>query len=258
MGDKPSDHASEETLSAPDHPDMTPAHPVTDVKGVWQRLGPAGPLAVAAASLPALGGFVLLGSMTRVAPWLQEQGDFGIALYILGFTVFAGLALLPTYSQALLAGWAFGKTIGSLSAVTGFVGASVIGYLIARRASGDRAVQLMAEHPKWKAVYDALLGSGFGKSLLIVTLLRISPNSPFAITNLVLAATKVPRTVFVLGTLFGMTPRTVAAVVIGSTISQSDFDTPRETWMLVSGVALTIVVVAIIGSFANRAIARMT
>ena len=70
-----------------------------DVKTVLRRLGPVGPLALIAASLPAIGGFVLLGTLTWFAPWLRSHGELGIVLYILGFAVLAGLAVLPTYDE---------------------------------------------------------------------------------------------------------------------------------------------------------------
>lgn len=223
-----------------------------------RRLGPVGPLAVIAASLPAIGGFVLLGTLTWLAPWLRSHGELGIVLYVLGFAVLAGLALLPTYAQAVLAGWAFGRAAGTAAALCGICGAASIGYLIARRASGDRVVRLIEEQPKWQAVYDALIGSGPGKALLIVTLLRVPPNSPFAITNLVMAACRVRPLTYLVGTLLGIAPRTAVAVFIGAAASGLDFSQPKQTWFFVGGIVVTLIVVGIIGLMANRAVAKVT
>lgn len=239
--------------------DAAVAAPLT-FGGVFRRLGPAGVLAVIAASLPAIGGFVLLGSISWVAPWLRDHGDLGIALYIAGFAVLAGLAILPTYAQAFVGGWAFGLVTGSLAAISGFFGGSIIGYFIARRASGVRALDLIAEQPKWKAVYEALLGGGFWKSLLIVTLLRIPPNSPFAMTNLVMAATRVRPVIFFIGTLVGMAPRTAAVAYVGylgQGLASPDAKA-RPLWLTISGIVLAVVVIVIIGAVANRAITRVT
>ena len=145
-----------------------------------------------------------------------------------------------------------------MAAVAGFMGASAIGYIVARRASKDRVVTLINEHPKWKAVYDALLQGGFAKSLLIVTLLRLPPNSPFAITNLVLAATRVPPLVYFLGTLFGLTPRTALVAYIGYQGAGTDFTSARQTWFFVGGIVVTLIVVGIIGAMANQAVAKIT
>ncbi len=238
--------------------DYAPVSGPRDVKTVLRRLGPVAPLAVIAASFPAIGGFVLLGSLKWSGPWLQSHGETGILLYVLGFAVLAGLALLPTYAQAVLAGWAFGLTTGTVAALGGILGAASIGYVIARRASGNRVVQLVEEQPKWKAVYDTMIRSGTAKALLIVTLLRVPPNSPFAITNLVMAACRVRPLTYLLGTLLGIAPRTVVAVLIGATGSELDFSKSSQTWFFVGGIVTLLVVVGIIGVMANRAIARVT
>jgi len=215
-------------------------------------------LALIAASLPAIGGFVLLGSAPWSAGYLQSQGGLGIAVYVAAFAVLSGLALLPTYAQAVVGGFAFGVVVGTSAALGGIVGGAAIGYLIARHASGDRVVRLIAERPRWKAVYDALIGSGSVRALLIVTLLRVPPNSPFAITNLVMAACQVRPVTYLVGTGLGIAPRTAAAAFIGAGLSELDLSKPRKAWMIIATIAATVIVVLIIGAVANRAIVKVT
>lgn len=247
-------------LTQPDQP--TP-HEV-GFKEVLSRLGPVAPLAVIAGILPGLGGFLLLGTLKWTGPWLRGLEDAGplphsgLLLYIAVFALTSGLALLPTYAQSVLGGWAFGKVAGSAAAVGGIVIGAVIASLVARRASGDRVVRLIEEHPKWRAVYQTLVRGGFWKTLAIVTLLRLPPNSPFAITNLVLSATKVSWSVYVLGTLLGIAPRTIIAAVIGSKLSELDFSKPMEPWLVAAGIVVAIIVIAVIGTLANRAIVQVT
>lgn len=225
----------------------------------FRRLGPAGYLAIIAASLPAIGGFVLIGfSGNYVAPWLRQHGTYGPVIYAAGFTVLAGFALLPTYAQSLLGGWAFGLKVGLIGALAGFAGASCIAYVIARRAAGDRVIGIINEHPKWRAVYDALLGRGFWRTLGIVTLIRVPPNSPFALTNLVMAATRVPLPIYLIGTVVGMAPRTAAVVYLGTQLKDWDAEGPSSKWGFAISVAVTIIVVAVIGHIANKALAKFT
>jgi uncharacterized membrane protein YdjX (TVP38/TMEM64 family) len=229
------------------------------VGSIFRRSGAAGPLAIVAAIMPALGGFALLGTLHIVGPWLQSHGIAGIALYAAAFALFAGLALLPTYAQAVLGGWAFGFAAGFPAALAGFFGGALIGYGIAWRATGDRVKNIIDEHPKWRAVREALVGSGFWKTLGIVALLRLPPNSPFALTNLAMAAAKVPRVPYLLGTLIGMAPRTGVAVYIASQIQ--DLATATDTkpkWMIFVGIGLTIVVIIVIGHIAKKALERVT
>jgi len=221
------------------------------------RLGPLTPLAAVAATLPAIGGFALLAFAGSAGDWLRAQGAVGAAIYVAIFTLLAGFALLPTYAQALVGGYAFRLAVGAPAACAGYLGAALLGYAVARISGGDRAMRILAERPKWQAVYDALLGSGFWRTLGIVTLLRAPPNSPFAITNLVLAATKVPLRIFLIGTLVGMAPRTVAAVYIGSTLHDLS-DASRPKWMVIAGIVSVVVVVLIIGRIATAALSRVT
>jgi uncharacterized membrane protein YdjX (TVP38/TMEM64 family) len=229
-----------------------------DWKAILRRLGPAGPLAVVAATLPAIGGFLLLGTLNVVGPWLQAHGAWGVVLYVAGFVVLSGLALLPTYAQAVLGGWAFKFAVGFPAALAGFVGGAMLGYVVALTATGDRVVRLIDEQPRWRAVYDALLRGGFWKTLAIVTLIRIPLNSPFAITNLVMAATRVPPLVYCLGTAVGMAPRTAAAVLIAANLKELTLEGTGRPWMWIVSIVITIGVVILIGHIANQAMTRVT
>jgi len=181
----------------------------------------------------------------------------GMAAYISFFILSAGCGFLPTYSQAILAGYAFGVPAGFGAAWVGFGGASMVGYLISRRLARARVEQEIQREAKARVIRDALVGSGFGKALLIVTLVRVPPNSPFALMNLALCASGVAKRTYLLGTLIGMAPRTFAAVLVGSQITNwADVDKPR--WMIAGGILLTLTVLGVIGTMANRALKRVT
>ncbi|MBN2445346.1 MAG: TVP38/TMEM64 family protein [Phycisphaerae bacterium] len=238
-------------------PDDTPRSTSGEIARIFRRLGPAGPLAIASAVMPGIGGVLLLYWIDPVGQWLRGHQEFGLALYTVAFAVLSGLALLPTYAQAILGGWAFGFAWGFPGALVGFAGGSLIGYFVARRASGGRVVELIQEQPKWQAVYDALLGEGFWRTLGLVTLLRIPPNSPFAITNLVMAATRVPLVAFIIGTVVGMAPRTGVAVYLAVTLEDLA-GAKKPWWMFVTSIICAVIILAIIGHISNRAIARVT
>jgi uncharacterized membrane protein YdjX (TVP38/TMEM64 family) len=248
---------TQEQLHAPGA-DPPPAAPPADGSGTFRRLGSVGPLAIAASVFPLIGFVTVLSQLNNLAPWLKSHAETGVAIYIALFIVLAGIALLPTHAAAILGGWAFGFSEGYPAAMAGFLGGALVGYGIARPAAGRRVVDLIDEHPKWKAVYVALLGSGFWKTLGIVALLRLPPNSPFAITNLVLAATRVALIPYALGTLIGMAPRIGLVVWLSSHASQLDLGIGKDRWILVGGAVIAILVLAIIGTIAKRAVARVT
>jgi uncharacterized membrane protein YdjX (TVP38/TMEM64 family) len=239
----------------------------TDAPVRFRDFGRAGPLAVVAAALPALGGFALIGFMPQVSAALRDLGPAGWAVYAATFALTSGLALLPTYAQAALGGYAFGIAGGLPGALLGFVGGSLIGYAVARRSAGDDANRVVDRHATWAAVRDAFITrtddparAGFWRTLGIVTLVRLPPNSPFALMNLLMASVKVPLRVFALGTAVGMTPRTAAVVWIGSLIqgelSKDALSAARPGWLLPVGIGSAVAVLLILAWLGDKAIKK--
>ncbi len=262
-----------QTPDAPANPEHTepspgPALPESEAQAsffsIVRELGPASVLAVMALSVPAIGGTLLLVYINTAADWLQSHESVGVLIYMAAFAILAGLALLPTYAQAILGGWAFGVWVGVPAALAGFLGGSLIGYVIARTVASDRAMQVIEKRPKWEAVRAALVDSSWLKTLGIVTLIRIPPNSPFAATNLLLASVRTPLSAYAIGTLVGMAPRTIAAVWIAAGFREQfatveeGLDQPKPWWFFALSIALVLVVLFVIGKIANRAIERVT
>lgn len=232
---------------------------------VIRKLGPAGLLGLVWTAMPALMGILLLMNIESLSAWLKEHPELGLAGYVSVFILSAGLGLLPTYAQSILGGWVFGIAYGLPAALVGFGGASIIGYYVARTVSQDRVDKVIKSKPKWNAVRDALVGGGFWKTLGIVSLVRMPPNSPFALTNMVLSTTGVPLLPYVIGTVIGMTPRTALAVGLaaaGSTkaagIRTFIEESRGNKWILIGGLVTMFVVLGVVGAIANKALARVT
>jgi uncharacterized membrane protein YdjX (TVP38/TMEM64 family) len=235
----------------------------TEKRSLARRLGPAGVLGVVWAILPGVAGFYLLSQIGPVSEWLQSRESAGLAAYVAAFILTAGLGLLPTYAQAVLGGWVFGFALGFPAALLGFTGAAVLGYGVSRLVSQDRVEQVITENVKAAAVHRALIGKGFWRTLGIVTLLRVSPNSPFAIMNLVMAASGVRVLPYVLGTMIGMAPRTAVAAFFAAAAGKQAKDIQTfitegpGTLILIIGIVTMLAVLAIIGLIANKAIERV-
>jgi uncharacterized membrane protein YdjX (TVP38/TMEM64 family) len=213
---------------------------------------------------PAILGGLLVAYLPFIADRLNDLGAAAWPAYVVLFIVSAGIGFLPTYGQSILGGWAFGFALGFPGAMLGFIGGSVIGYFIARSVSREKVKAVLDANPKARAVRDALIGKGFLRTAGIVTLIRLPPNSPFALTNLVLASSGVGLLPYILGTAIGMAPRTAIAVWIAAAAhvegatSIADVLKQREWWVWVAGIAAVGLVVAILGWIGNRAIARVT
>ncbi|QOJ00152.1 MAG: TVP38/TMEM64 family protein [Phycisphaeraceae bacterium] len=248
------------TETPPSHgTESSPASPT--LGSVFSRLGPAGVLGVLWLVLPPLGSILLFVYINSIGVWLREHGHAGVAMYVAAFAVLAGTALLPTYASAILGGWAFGFAVGFPAALGGFLGGSLVGYTIARWAAKERVVDLINEQPKWRGVRDALVGGHPLKALAIITLLRVPPNSPFALTNLVLASLRLPLWAYAAGTLVGMAPRTGVAVYFAASLrGMTAEDAARQVpgWWVAAGVGLSVVVLIVLGMAAKHALSRLT
>lgn len=209
-----------------------------------------------ASTIPPVGSIVLFYYINSVSQWLRSHATAGPLIYAAAFIPLGGLNLLPTYVYSALGGWAFGFSTGVIAAMAGILLAALLAYGVGRRAAGDRAVALLNENVKWRAVYDALLRGGFWKTLWIVTLLRFPPNSPFAISNLVLSAAKTQFAAYVLATFLGMLPRTAIVVWIGAHVGGDGLTGATPRWLVWVGVASAIVVIAIIGKIGQDAVHR--
>jgi len=226
-----------------------------------RELGPVGLLGVAWTAAPAICGTLLLVYIGDISAYLERQGPLGLVLYTTIFILSAGLGALPTYSQAILGGWAFGPVVGFLAAWVGFIGASLIGYTVARTIATDRVERLIARNRKAQAVRDSLVGHGLWRTTAIVTLLRVPPNSPFALTNLAMSSAGVARAPFLIGTAVGMAPRTLAAVLLAAAGARRGDDIAavlaRDPLVVLAGVAVAMLALGVIGLLAKRALRRV-
>jgi len=250
--DMPTEQPTESPAQAP------PAH--DSVGAIIARLGPAAWLGIAWAVLPAIAGLTLLVKMDVAARWLrgtEEQPGLslqtGLAIYVGIFILSAGFGLLPTVSQAILAGFAFGITWGFPAALVGFAGASIIGYLIAGAVARKKVEHEIESHPKAAIIRDAFIRHGKLRALLILTLIRVPPNSPFALTNYVMSVSGVKMIPFLIATIVGMAPRTFAAVWIGAQVESWD-EVHKPKWLIIGGIILAVAILIGLGQLANRAV----
>jgi len=221
-------------------------------------------LGVAWSVFPSVAGVLLLLNMEPVRVLLiGDSGSstklmFGLGIYTVCFIVLAGIGCLPTISQAVLAGYAFGVTLGLGGAMVGFAGASLVGYEVVRHLARDRVERELSRSPKSAMIRDALLSASTKRAILIVTLLRASPGAPFALTNLVLVSLGVSRLVFLTGTVLGMLPRTLGAVLIGVSITNWTGAYSQPRWMIVGGIVATIALLVVISRVAGTTLKKIS
>ncbi len=227
-------------------------------------------LGLAFLAFPAIFGFILLANIGSIGERLMEfpgpvlEGIPVLALivYILFFALTSGLGLLPTYAQSILGGWIFGFAFGAPAALIGFTVGALIGWGFCRLVARDSVTAWTDSKPKWRTVRKAFVSESPLRTLGLVTLIRFPPNSPFALTNLAMAAGGVRLVPYTLGTFLGMTPRTAiacgfaASAAATGAVDIQTFVEDKGIWPLLIGVAILIVAFAILNRIANNAIQR--
>lgn len=221
-------------------------------------LGRSGPVAVFAIALPVGGSLAAVAIGPLVAPWLREQGWWGVALFTVTFAVLGALALAPTYSTSAIAGWTFGFRIGFPVVILGTLAGAMLGYLLARRIAKKRVAATFADHPRWDIVRRALAEDRPLKTLWIVFLLRLSPVLPFGTTNILMATTGVPIATYFAGTLLGLMPRMGLVALAAAGSNRLDFDTAQSWWVLAGGLGATGICIVVLAVIGKRALERAT
>ncbi|MCH2149809.1 MAG: VTT domain-containing protein [Phycisphaerales bacterium] len=245
-------------------PTMT-AEQRTSLISIFRELGPTGLLGLAWTIVPAVAGITLLAQLGVVAEWLESLGAWGIVIYVVAFALTSGLGLLPTVAQAFLGGWVFGLAMGIPAGLVGFTGGALIGYGIGRVVSQNRVESLIARHKKASTIRNALIGRGYARTLGIVTLLRVPPNSPFALTNLLLSSCRIPLSIYIPSVAIGMLPRTALVVGFGAAAAAKAAETGSEDIqtlfsessgpsVMIGGLVLLLAIFALISWIANRAL----
>lgn len=235
------------------------------IKGLFQKirdyikeLGKLTPIALVTTFLPIPGAIALLFFGPAFGNWLRENSEIGFAVYFLVVLVFCGLALMATNVIGIIGGWAFGIYVGLAILMAGIVGAAFISFLIHRRIVGDKLPEITGKHPKAQAIYEALVEQGFWRAATIIFLVRLSVIMPFALTNFLLASAKVPWPSYVLGTFFGMLPRSGAVAFAGAGLSELNFDNPSQNWIMALGITATVVMVIVISIISRKALDGLT
>jgi uncharacterized membrane protein YdjX (TVP38/TMEM64 family) len=231
---------------------------INKLKTIKKDFGKVGSMAGITMFLPIIGSAILLLAVYEIGPWLQENKEIGVFIFVVVMSVFSGLALLATNVLGIVSGFAFDFQIGIAAQLIGIIGASTIMFFLAKRYAGKDLQTTVEQKPKLKAIQTALLNESFFRTLLIITLIRLSPAMPFALTNFTLSAAGVSLKTFLLGTVLGMLPRSSAIVFVGSSLSELNFSQPQESWMLILGIIATVLAVVVVGMFSKRALEQIT
>lgn len=230
-------------------------------------LGPVvGALAVLACTAPAIAGFALFsGSLIKPQAIRSFLDSMGIGAPFAGAVLFAlltGCALAPTWAFSFASGAIFHTSfpVAGAIAMVGVTGGALIGYLLGVALARKRVMRTIEANERARIIRAALLDRGLPTETFIITLIRIPPNSPFALTNFTLAAARANPLAYLVGTFVGIAPRTLFATWLG--VQAGDLTKvggPPKAYVM-AGIILAVVVFLVLyrlfTRWAREALAR--
>jgi len=190
--------------------------------------------------------------LTRFQRWVRGQGATGYVVYAVVYAVCV-VFLVPASVMTIGAGVIFGVIPGTLVVICGGTVGATIAFLLARGVLRPRVERWAARDPRYWAIDRAVTREG----TKIVFLIRLSVLFPFTWVNYVLGLTGVRTGTYVMATLIGIAPATLAFVYIGAVAGEAANAAGQlRVAVYLLGAATALIVSILIGRLASREIAR--
>jgi phosphatidylserine/phosphatidylglycerophosphate/cardiolipin synthase-like enzyme/uncharacterized membrane protein YdjX (TVP38/TMEM64 family) len=143
------------------------------------------------------------------------------------------LTLVATVMYGPWSGFALGLCGCALGGVATFLPGRLVAQGTVRKLVGERVHRIATIVQK--------------RGVIAVTLLRLVPIAPFPVVNLALGALRVRLPHFVVGTVLGMTPGTIATTVLSDQVAAALEDPAQINAWLVAGAAAALALLAYFG-----------
>jgi uncharacterized membrane protein YdjX (TVP38/TMEM64 family) len=175
-------------------------------RGILLAIGLIAALVVAAFVLP-------VPDPARLRTWAAGAGAAAPALMFLTYVV-ATLVPIPRTVFSLASGLLLGPVVGVTIALVATVVSGLLSFALAR-SLGRRIVARHLARTSVQAADKRLTGGGW----LAVASLRLIPVIPFLPTNYACGLSSVRTRPYLVGTITGIFPGTIAAVALGDTLA---------------------------------------
>eukprot|EP01026_Neomeris_dumetosa_P039937 TRINITY_DN3295_c1_g1_i7.p2 TRINITY_DN3295_c1_g1~~TRINITY_DN3295_c1_g1_i7.p2 ORF type:complete len:291 (-),score=48.16 TRINITY_DN3295_c1_g1_i7:32-904(-) len=155
--------------------------------------------------------------------WLEEieaLGAFGPGLFIVTVVLGEMIPLLPTQPLCLAAGLLFGGLEGALFVLIGVSIAAILAFSLSRQFGDSLVKQIIRLEEgtnenngtngmsmitsRFQGIQNAVKGGGLWQQFVAVLFLRLTPVTPYSISNYVLGLTPLRLEAFAGGTVVGM------------------------------------------------------
>jgi len=192
--------------------------------------------------------------------WTKGQGFIGVIIFILVYIV-STVCFLPGVILTIAAGFIYGTIVGTIYVEIGATVGAQFSFLLGKALFREWVLKMVENYPMFSAIDKAISLN----SWKIVTLLRLSPLTPYNVLNYGLALTRIKFWDYTWTNLIGMLPSTIlftymgtAAKNINDIVSRDDADktekNPMEQVLFYIGLILTLISVVLITIISGRAI----
>ncbi|UZR92367.1 TVP38/TMEM64 family protein [Chondrinema litorale] len=180
--------------------------------------------------------------------YAEKYAEISTELILMFYTlsVFSmAFGLTPTTFISIISGYVLAWP-AVLPLVISYMLASLVGYFTAKIIDKGNFIKSIEEDEKLSKVYERLQGN----ELFAVFFTKISPVIPFAVGNFLLSIGNVRVDRFLLGSLFGMLPRTLLALWTGIQLhylASSGIENWSSNWS--SWMILLLIVISLGGFY---------
>jgi uncharacterized membrane protein YdjX (TVP38/TMEM64 family) len=182
--------------------------------------------------------------------YVRGIGPIGYVLYVLAYVV-SCILLIPAIALTLGAGAIFGFAAGSFIVIIGATLGASAAFLLGRTIFRRHVEKRIASNQKMAAIDRAIARKG----TKIMLLMRISGFPPFTWVNYALGLTGVKFVPYLLTTLFGIIPGTLAFVYAGAAGADALSGRGNRIALIVTAAG-AVLVIGYIGRIAANAIKR--
>ncbi len=203
-----------------------------------------------------IAGIVLLARVLPITDWLKAfqayvQG-LGFAGYVLYAVVYAICCVLfvPASVLTLGAGAIYGLRVGTAVVLCGATLGATLSFLLARTVLRKKVEGMTSGNAKFRALDRAIAKEG----AKIVFLVRLAPVFPFTYINYAFGLTGVKTLPYIVASLVGMLPGTLAYVYIGSAAANVGAADMTRKIVLGVGILIAIGVTIFVARIASKAI----
>jgi len=196
--------------------------------------------------------------VTELISAIQGLGAEGYAVFAGMMVFFQVVPIAAAFVLTVSAGAIFGTLKGTAMVLSCSTLSAAISFTISRSFARELVLEQAKESPQFQALDEAFGRSSYSTSLLLITLLRLSPVLPFSWANYIFGLSPVPFTAFSLGTFLGCLPAVAAYVNAGRLGAEIVVNGAEGNDLLLGvGIVATVGAITVAGNIASKALKQM-